>query len=479
MSSLRKAILLAALCGAGGGAGLRAQQAADSGFDHQRHAKLFPTCTACHAGAEDPDKSLWPDPGACAQCHDGTTRPKVAWTPPAAERPSNLKFGHDMVSLMPRQTPSGSRDLTCQDCHSAPGEPWMSVRRATPQVCLACHAPPGTQHLAADTLCQTCHIPLTRAASLRPADVAAFPAPDSHRQPDFVSREGHGRLARTGSDSVAQSCTVCHSRDFCVTCHVDAPEQAPIQALAADTRGLAIVVRLQRPASHTQGDFLSRHGSLVRADAKQCATCHTRESCLVCHAPSQQVASALYARGPGRGPGAQTVRRPPDSHGQNFAARHGPAASAKTSYCAGCHVQTDCFQCHRQNAGTATAYHPSDFLSRHPAAAYARDNNCSDCHNTAQFCTSCHKSAGLVATSPLRGGYHDANHYFLMNHGQAARQSLETCTSCHVEQDCLKCHSAMQGRHFNPHGPGFDAETLRRKNPQMCAACHGTNIPTQ
>jgi hypothetical protein len=40
-------------------------------------------------------------------------------------------------------------------------------------------------------------------------------------------------------------------------------------------------------------------------------------------------------------------------------------------------------------------------------------------------------------------------------------------------------HSALGGRHLSPHGPGFDAARLIKKNPQMCAACHGSSIPTQ
>jgi hypothetical protein len=87
-------------------------------------------------------------------------------------------------------------------------------------------------------------------------------------------------------------------------------------------------------------------------------------------------------------------------------------------------------------------------------------------------------NAGLVSSGRLRGtGYHDAKQGFLLNHGQAARQSLESCVSCHAERDCLTCHSAQGARRFNPHGPGFDPGTLKRKSPSMCTACHGTNIP--
>ena len=32
---------------------------------------------------------------------------------------------------------------------------------------------------------------------------------------------------------------------------------------------------------------------------------------------------------------------------------------------------------------------------------------------------------------------------------------------------------------ITPHGPGFDPERLRRRNPEMCIACHGRAIPTR
>jgi hypothetical protein len=464
--------------------GLRAQQP-DSAprFDHYRHRRLFPTCVSCHQGAEDPDQPLWPDTATCNACHDGTNRPKVAWRPPTEEHPSNLKFVHDLVPLMTRQTPQGTESLACKDCHTPAGGEWMVVQRATPERCLECHGT-GAPHLASpDTLCSTCHLPLPRAAGLTATRVAAFPVPPSHRVPGggggFMSRTaaGHGALATGTKEPVAPSCAVCHARDFCITCHVDAPEQRAIQALEPDPRARAIVVRLQAPATHREPTFLQRHGAAERANPRQCSTCHTQESCLGCHAPSQHVAAALPARGPGRGLGAQPARRPPDSHRENFANRHASVAATTPATCAGCHVRTDCLECHRPNAAAAPGYHPAGFLTRHPASAYARETRCSDCHNVGSFCSTCHASAGLVSSGPLRAGYHDGSRFFSVGHGQAARQSLETCIGCHVERDCLTCHSAVGGRHVNPHGPGFDAARMRRKNPEMCTACHGAAIP--
>jgi hypothetical protein len=191
-----------------------------------------------------------------------------------------------------------------------------------------------------------------------------------------------------------------------------------------------------------------------------------------------RVVAPLYAAGPGRGAGAVITRHPPASHTGGFAERHGGEAAARSATCAGCHTRADCLACHRPSAASAPGYHPAGFLARHPVAAYARETRCSDCHNAGAFCVTCHAAAGLVARAPLgTAGYHDAKRFFGLGHGQAARQDLESCTGCHVERDCLTCHSAFGGRRFNPHGPDFDAARLRRKNPQMCTACHGTNIP--
>ena len=79
---VRVLLILAAATGVP--AGLRAQQPVTPvQFDHFRHRNLFPTCGACHAGAEDPEQALWPDTATCGACHDGDTQPRVAWRPPA------------------------------------------------------------------------------------------------------------------------------------------------------------------------------------------------------------------------------------------------------------------------------------------------------------------------------------------------------------------------------------------------------------
>ncbi len=479
MRGLRSVLAGAGVLALVGAGGRLAGRLADDHFDHWQHRKVFPSCLGCHAGARDSTRSIWPAASVCANCHDGTVEKKIDWSPPTEGPPTNLRFRHSVHARKAAdRLPADS--VVCTSCHLAEGAPWMRVvRLAEVPRCLACHGIRTGHFSVANTACGTCHLTLADATALPRERIGRFPAPPSHLETSFLQE--HGKLAQPMPGAplgVAASCATCHARDFCITCHVNAPEVPVIQALAPDPRSLAIKVQLEAPPSHGAPDFLQRHGKQEERTPQTCAVCHTRESCVTCHVGQPTLALAMHTAGPGRGPGATVKRVRPASHGDDFTNRHGPVASAAPKSCSVCHARADCLDCHRPNAASTPGYHPAGFLARHPASAYGRETSCAECHNTRAFCTDCHQQSGLVARGPLRGGYHDAKQAFLLGHGPAARQNLESCVACHAERDCLTCHSALGGRRFNPHGPGFDAERMRRSNPQMCSVCHGAAIPT-
>ena len=237
-------------------------------------------------------------------------------------------------------------------------------------------------------------------------------------------------------------------------------------------------IAAQAPESHQSGDWLQRHGTLVRQDASECKVCHTRENCLKCHVGTPQVADGFLPASSGQAVGMPVQRHAPPSHDGGFRNRHASQAAASPQTCAACHVRSDCLDCHRPDAGSGGGgYHPAGFLSRHPASAYSRETSCSDCHSAQAFCAACHKQAQLAVEGPIGRGYHDAKQFFVVGHGQAARQSLESCVSCHTERDCLTCHGGSAARRLTPHGPDFDADRMKKRNPDMCAVCHGASIP--
>ena len=225
-------------------------------------ASSSPKCTSCHVNVGDPADPLWPLAASCAECHDGGIEETVSWRPPTGPPATNLRFTHADHAKAVRGASGADSLLDCRSCHAQPDADRMQVRLAVAQNCLDCHGI-RAQHLSApDSSCATCHVPLAGAVRLTRADVAEFPAPESHKARDF-DLEGHGRLAKgTGTSPVAAACATCHARDFCSECHVNAPEVAAIQALAPDPRSLAIKTEPKAPPQP--------HGSGLPAAARIC-----------------------------------------------------------------------------------------------------------------------------------------------------------------------------------------------------------------
>jgi len=159
-------------------------------------------------------------------------------------------------------------------------------------------------------------------------------------------------------------------------------------------------------------------------------------------------------------------------HWPGFITSHSTAASSRQMTCSNCHAQRFCTECH--NGEGRHDFHPVNFIARHAAEAYNRQLNCVQCHSPEAFCRTCHLNIGLSQRAAHNAAFHTAEPLWLLQHGQAARQSLETCTNCHQERDCLRCHSTI-GQGVNPHGPNFNARKMQAANPQMCLECHLTN----
>src|SRR4051812_19523099 len=93
-------------------ASLAAQQAAAPRFPHDKHARLFLNCSSCHAGISTGDLARsFPAPALCANCHNGTIKPRVDWTAPASTSAGLLVFSHP-VHL------AKAKDVTCETCHA-------------------------------------------------------------------------------------------------------------------------------------------------------------------------------------------------------------------------------------------------------------------------------------------------------------------------------------------------------------------------
>ena len=462
-------------------------------FPHERHARLFPLCTGCHEGVPEGDRAnFYPSPQSCAGCHNGTDQPRVSWNGPEAYA-GNLDFSHPEHETQ--------ESLDCSACHTQPGAARMAIeKRVEPDRCFACHAHEAQNHFV-DATCSQCHVPLSR-TRLVANRIRAFPKPRSHEEQNFLE-EMHGRLARTDR----ARCQVCHTRELCASCHVDAQQRAEVQAFDVAGPNVQLPAYTPRyfvPASHRDADWLERHGASARENIGNCSACHTRESCASCHAANTpKPVRTLPARAAVAAPGVRGVRKAPATHKAPFFEReHGTLAAAGTQTCSGCHARTQCEDCHAamsaarngaaaapSNAATKASqqpeqkprstlrhqragYHPANFLERHASAAYNRNMECANCHETTRFCRACHEQRGMGTVGRLQPGFHDAQPLWLLNHGKPARQGLESCASCHKQTDCMQCHSDLGSFRVSPHGPGFDAKRVQQRNARLCFACH-------
>ncbi len=462
-------------------------------FPHEAHAGLFPTCLGCHAGipAGDVERTYSVTEADCASCHDGRREERVEWREPTAAA-TNLRFSHP--GHAERVTEAGEGALDCQTCHAAAGaEHRMELALARSEVCLACHAEragePPPDHLAREVGCEACHRRLHDAAGLSATRIAAFPQPAGHASADFLFE--HGGPAREAT----LRCAVCHARESCARCHLNADRLGPVTALEPDSRVAGVVAAVAgewpEPASHRRADFALAHGEPARTSVESCGNCHARPSCTGCHgSPGPTWIATLPAAIAGGPAGAAVEAAGPPGHDVVFSTAHGAAAAADVPQCGACHRETECASCHDRSAagmpppgsrpgpladfpGPGSGFHPTTFVLRHGDEAFAAPTECAECHSREVFCRTCHERSGFAATrQATSGAFHDAQPDWLLAHGQAARQNLEGCTSCHRQSSCLRCHSARDGLRVSPHGPGFEPRRMADRSTISCGVCH-------
>ena len=129
----------------------------------------------------------------------------------------------------------------------------MAVGRPAPETCLECHAREAEEHYAyAEVKCATCHLPLAGAPGL-PVSRIAEPRPSNHAAVDFLLTHG----ADASAD--ASACAVCHGRESCERCHLDAASEPAIAGLASDARIAQLVAgrpgEWPEPASHEREEL--------------------------------------------------------------------------------------------------------------------------------------------------------------------------------------------------------------------------------
>jgi hypothetical protein len=212
-----------------------------------------------------------------------------------------------------------------------------------------------------------------------------------------------------------------------------------------------------------------------------CLTCHDGEAapseCSTCHLSDLGV---LRTELDGRSLAPSGVVYG-DAHDLAFALDHGAAASRDPAYCASCHRESFCSDCH-VGVIKPMEFHPADYALLHAVDGRRNDPDCSTCHRQQSFCVGCHERSGvgLRAASDFDPDADELRFHpddWETGHAREARANLDACAACHREDSCLECHTAEPGSpRISPHGAGWRGsarcEAQLERNARVCLRCH-------
>jgi hypothetical protein len=237
---------------------------------------------------------------------------------------------------------------------------------------------------------------------------------------------------------------------------------------------LELATRDQLPRMQGCFNCHQKPDSASRGEAKSaCDTCHFRGD-------RGTVIKTMFASG---------TLRPPRwlhnaEHTPDFLARHKEVAADDSQFCANCHKEDFCTDCHDGRVRPRTI-HPNDYINMHAIEARMETQKCQSCHREQSFCLDCHLRVGVGESSPPNAKdnarFHPPKSIWsdpprkIGHHSFEAERNLNQCVSCHTERDCVVCHGgAGIGGGFDPHGNGFVAGCAReyRRNPRPCLVCH-------
>jgi hypothetical protein len=317
-------------------------------FNHGQHLALKMACTQCHTKIRESTSSAdfnFPTGATCDACH-GPQHPR-----PAAEAP-RCDLCHTRVTQAPGPTGPVMRvaatlrapkaNLTfdhkrhlalgqaCESCHGDMSKVRLATVLQLPaeKSCLSCH-----DGVKATERCGACHPTdgsgkiVTRSFSDRVAPALVPRGPSAWGAAhDLAFVEDHRGIAKANP----QLCAQCHDNTFCTDCHAGSV----------------------RPMRIHSGDYLTTHALDARAQTQDCQACHrTQTECLACH---QRVGLDTRGQDARFGVGSPLRFHPAGWDGPPTSTQsHAFAAQRNISTCASCHTEDSCLACHA-TTGAAT-----------------------------------------------------------------------------------------------------------------------------
>jgi hypothetical protein len=362
-----------------------------------------------------------------------------------------LRFFHDKHLAL---------EMECETCHEDIAGSVRASDRNIPggQVCALCHDVADKDPAKAEpaSACATCHL----------GYAASYSGTDPHDHPDSVA-DKPARMVIPDPNLKFNHKVHLDRKIACQTCHGD------LSKIAVAAPGNALPV---------MGTCIDCHDGKQAPDA--CGTCHITD-------PSSRIVTEL----------PQGKLKPhghyrSDAHDDDFVRNHAHVARTDEGYCASCHQQSDCTDCHN-GIVKPVQIHPANWILTHPTTARKSSLECTSCHMEQNFCLDCHTRTGISLGTQAQdtkvlfhpegwvnspGQLPSGSHHMFQ-----AQRNIRTCVSCHEERTCLECHSAKgepgfgvgKARQVNPHPVDFRSrcKTMMKTNDRSCLKCHSPSDP--
>ncbi|MFO0548171.1 MAG: cytochrome c3 family protein [Polyangiaceae bacterium] len=388
----------------------------------------------------------------------GDAEVPLEWMPPGSQEspvPSDEIFPPQSITIrFNHKKHVGELALSCKSCHTAAYSSLASSDSLLPaptETCDACHDVDHSDKTkvvagtAANGQCSFCHLGEHAgeggrvARTLIPAPNLRFPH-KKHLDRNINCVQCHGRIDQLELATRDQLPRMAG----CFNCHaMPAPSDG-------DAKGACTTCHLTQPNGKLQLEFAT--GSLVPP-------------------------TWLHLAG----------------HTPDWIDRHKTVAANDTSFCASCHREEDCGECHDGRVRNRTV-HPNDWITMHATAAELDNPRCVSCHQLSTFCGDCHRRTGVardapIANRPAGAQFHPPRAVWVEaprsagHHSWEAQRNLNACVACHAERDCATCHAASRvpgGANINPHPTGFvnKCSVALSRNPRPCLVCHDASSST-
>ncbi len=223
-------------------------------FNHKAHLARGATCTSCHGDMSRVRLATvlqLPSEASCLTCHDGKKAPNRCATCHPAQRDGRLLTRDQMDRTSPMLVPKGrsswgaEHDLGFVEDH-------RGIAKANPALCAQCHS---------ETDCLDCH-----SGAVRPMRIHAG---------DYMT--SHALDARAGT----QDCQSCHRlQTDCLACH----QRLGLGEGPDSKSGVGSSLRFHPANFAGPPGSPQTHAFAAQRNIQACASCHSEDSCLACHA---------------------------------------------------------------------------------------------------------------------------------------------------------------------------------------------------